>query len=273
MKILAIIGSPKGKGNTYEITKRVEASLKKLNNELQFDYVMLKDVNLLLCKGCYQCFLKGEEFCPLKDDRGEIERKMLEADGVIFTTPVYAYNLSWIMKNFIDRFAYVCHRPRFHGKKAMIIATTGAVGLKFVLFTLAQEVSVWGFSITSKLGVMCPSEKILEEQERKLYKKTERDIERASAKFYSALNAGKVKKPGFISVLSFKLQKDAFSRKDQNLADYKYWKAKGWLEKETKYYCNVKINFVNRAITSIIAKVITFKNPQPDVKNNNNIAL
>ncbi|MHC1682949.1 MAG: flavodoxin family protein [Clostridiaceae bacterium] len=269
MKILAIIGSPKGKGNTYEITKRVEASLKRLNNKLQFDYVMLKDVEILPCKGCYQCFLKGEEFCPLKDAREEIEKKMFEADGVIFTSPVYAYNVSWIMKNFIDRFAYVCHRPRFHGKKAMIITTTGAVGLKFVLFTLAQEVGTWGYSIASKLGVMCPPEKIIEEQEKRLHSKTERDIERASAKFYSALIERKLNKPSFISVLSFKLQKDAFSRKDQKLADYKYWKAKGWLEKETKYYCNVKINFLKRVIAEIIAKVITLKNPKPDVKNNN----
>jgi multimeric flavodoxin WrbA len=267
MKILAIIGSPKGKGNTYKITKKVEDSLNKLNDEIEFEYVFLKDINLLNCKGCYQCILKGEEFCPLRDERRLIEMKMLEADGVIFTTPVYAYNISWIMKNFIDRFAYVCHRPRFHGKKAMIIATTGAVGLDFVMFTLAMEIGTWGYNIVSKLGVMCPPEKILEKQERKLQKKTDRDIEKASATFYFELNKEKVNKPSFISVLSFKLQKDAFSRKDKNLADYKYWKAKGWLEKETKYYYNVKINFIFRLMSSIIAKVIIFRNPKPDIES------
>lgn len=273
MKIIAIMGSPKGKGNTYEISKRVETSLKKLNNEIEFEYIFLKNVNLLPCKGCYQCLLKGEEVCSLKDDRELIERKMLEADGVIFTTPVYAYNVSWIMKSFIDRFAYVCHRPRFHGKKAMIIATTGAVGLDFVMFTLAMEIGTWGYTVVSKLGVICPPEKTLEKHERKLHKKTDKDIEKASAKFYSELKKDGVKKPGFISVLSFRLQKDAFSRKDKNLADYKYWKDKGWLEKETKFYYNVKINFVLRAVTGIIAKLITFKNLKPDVKTSNSTTL
>jgi Multimeric flavodoxin WrbA len=268
MKILTIIGSPKGKGNTYDTASKVENILKKIDNEVEFEYVFLKDINLLPCKGCFQCFLKGEQFCPLKDDRELIERKMVEADGVIFATPVYSYNLSWLMKSFIDRFAYVCHRPRFHNKKAMIIATTGAVGLDFVLFTLAQVVGTWGYRVVSKLGVMYPPEKILEEQERKLLKKTERNIKKASTKFYSELKENKVKKPNFLSVLAFRLQKDAFSRKDQRLADYKYWKDKGWIEKETKYYYRVKINIIIKLLTSIIAKVMILKNPKPDINNN-----
>ena len=274
MKILAIIGSPKGKGNTYNTTKSVETSLREIDSDIEFEYLFLKDANLQPCKGCYLCFLKGEQFCPLQDDRELIEQKMMKMDGVIFVSPVYGFNITWIMKSFIDRFAYVCHRPRFHGKKAMIISTTGAVGLSFVLFLLGFEIGTWGYTVVSKLGVMCPPEKILEEQERKLSKKTEKDINKASAKFYSALNENKARKPGFINLLSFKLQKHAFARKDQSLADYKYWKSNGWLEKETKFYYNVKINVVTSAVTSIIAKVVTSKNPKPLVNiNNNNIKL
>ncbi|MBL4933329.1 flavodoxin family protein [Clostridium paridis] len=269
MKILTIIGSPKGKGNTYDTALKVETTLKKINDKIEFEYLYLKDVNLLPCKGCFQCFLKGEQFCPLKDDRELIERKMVEADGVIFATPVYAYNLTWLMKSFIDRFAYVCHRPRFHNKKAMVIVTTGAVGLDFVLFNLAQAVGTWGYSVVSKLGVMYPPEKILEEQERKLRKKTEKNIKKAATKFYFALKENKVKKPNFLNVLAFRLQKDAFSRKDQNLADYKYWKGKGWIEKETKFYYSVKINIIIRVITSIIAKIVIAKNPKPEINTNN----
>ena len=112
MKVLAIMGSPKKRGNTYELTRKVEENMKLLG-AVEFEYVFLKDLNLESCLGCGICFDKGEELCPLKDERPILEEKMQTADGVIFTSPNYVFNVSGLMKNFIDRFAYVCHRPRF----------------------------------------------------------------------------------------------------------------------------------------------------------------
>jgi hypothetical protein len=34
------------------------------------------------------------------------------------------------MKNFLDRFAYTLHRPRFFDQQAMIVCTKGVVWLK-----------------------------------------------------------------------------------------------------------------------------------------------
>lgn len=152
MKILVVIGSPKGKGNTYSVTKKVEEEIKNFNKNVEFEYLVLKDTNFQTCRGCYQCLKNGKQYCPIKDNRQQIENKMMDANGVIFATPVYVYNVSWVMKNFLDRFAYICHRPRFHGKHAMVIATTGAVGLNLVLQLLSFEIGTWGFSVTQKLG-------------------------------------------------------------------------------------------------------------------------
>jgi multimeric flavodoxin WrbA len=77
---------------------------------------MLKDVDLSQCRGCFGCFVKGEDHCPCKDD-ASIEQKMHDADGIIFATPVYGMNISALMKTFIDRFSYIFHRPRFFTKK------------------------------------------------------------------------------------------------------------------------------------------------------------
>lgn len=103
MKVLAVMGSPKKKVNTYELTRKVEENMKQLDT-VEFEYVFLKDLNLESCRGCGICFDKGEELCPLKDDRPILEEKMQEADGVIFTSSNYVFNVSSIMKNFIDRF-------------------------------------------------------------------------------------------------------------------------------------------------------------------------
>lgn len=92
---------------------------------------------------------------------------MLEADGVIFATPVYVYNVTWLWKTFLDRFAYICHRPRFHGKHAMVIVSTGAVGLSFVTKLLSFEIGTWGFSVAQKLGAICPTGKLEEGYQKK----------------------------------------------------------------------------------------------------------
>jgi multimeric flavodoxin WrbA len=50
---------------------------------------------------------------------------MMNADGIIFVSPAYANNVTGLMKNFIDRFAYVGHRPNFFNQCPMLVATTG----------------------------------------------------------------------------------------------------------------------------------------------------
>ncbi|CAJ37081.1 NAD(P)H-dependent oxidoreductase [Methanocella arvoryzae] len=61
MKIIAIMGSPKGKGSGYKVVRMVEERMKR-KGEVDFDYVFLKDANLQLCKGCFACVTKGKEY-------------------------------------------------------------------------------------------------------------------------------------------------------------------------------------------------------------------
>ena len=121
MKILAIIGSPRGKGKGYEIVKMIEAKM-KAKGDVDFDYLFLKDASLKPCIGCYNCLAMGEDKCPLADQRSSIEKQMLDADGIILSSPVYVLNVSSPMKNFIDRFAYTNHRPRFFSQKVLTVA-------------------------------------------------------------------------------------------------------------------------------------------------------
>jgi len=67
MRILAICGSPR-KGNTYKVMKTIQDSFP----EIEYKILMLKDLNFELCRGCYSCVVKGEEYCPIKDNRDMI---------------------------------------------------------------------------------------------------------------------------------------------------------------------------------------------------------
>jgi multimeric flavodoxin WrbA len=87
MKILVINGSPRSRGNTMKVVSRIEEQMKQLSPEETFEYVHLGQVSLELCRGCYQCLALGEDRCPIKDARAELEQKMREADALVFACP------------------------------------------------------------------------------------------------------------------------------------------------------------------------------------------
>jgi len=149
MEVLAIIGSPR-KGHSYRVAQQIERRLAQ-NGAVQFEYVFLSQVNLQACRGCYLCQSRGEQHCPLKDGRADLVQKMQQADGVIFVSPVYTSNVTGLMKNFMDRIAYLAHRPAFLGKPAMLVAT-GSLETADTLKALAWF-GYTGFEIVARLGV------------------------------------------------------------------------------------------------------------------------
>ena len=58
-RITVFMGSPRKKA-TYEAVKKLEGFVKSYG-DVEFDYVLLKDVHLENCTGCKLCFDKGEE--------------------------------------------------------------------------------------------------------------------------------------------------------------------------------------------------------------------
>jgi NAD(P)H-dependent FMN reductase len=253
MKILVIMGSPR-KGNTYRAAKKIEEFMQSMGS-VEFEYLMLNDADLSQCCGCFVCFIKGEDNCPYKDNAPIIEQKMHAADGVIFATPVYGMNVSALMKTFIDRFSYIFHRPRFFDKKALLLSTTGALGLKEVLDYLKLVADVWGFEVSSRAGIVTPPGPI----SRKREQENDLKLEKAASLFYNSLEK-KRRPPGLKDIFVFRAQKASFGELGQSSpADYTYWKEKGWLNPEAKYYVDVPVNPVYNAIGWISEKVLRRK--------------
>jgi len=248
MKVLAIMGSPRKKGNTYELTRKVEKNMKQLG-AVEFEYVFLKDLNLESCLGCGICFDKGEKLCPLKDERPILEEKMQTADGVIFTSPNYVFNVSGLMKNFIDRFAYVCHRPRFF-KNAMALTTSGVGGSRLALFSLSTAPSTWGFRVVQSLGVIKngdPNSDLTTPME-----KVDKMVKNAAKNFYDAMKTGRPN-PSIFSMASFQFAKKNMEKLTPEFFDYHYWKDHGWLEKNADYYYDPETNFVKKALARLLS--------------------
>jgi multimeric flavodoxin WrbA len=252
-KVLAIMGSPRKLGNTYKITKLVEEQMKILG-DIEFEYIFLKDLDLGICRGCRLCMDKGEEFCPLKDDRKMVEQKILEADGVIFASPTYLANVSGLMKNFLDRLAYVSHRPHFF-KNAMVLTTSGGGGMAFMLLSFSIPLGTWGFRVAHKFGVVMhesPDWGTLKERESLEQEKTKK-VNKVAKKFYSSLSTDTLK-PSVFKMAQFLYVKQAYLKSSPDSVDYHYWKSHGWFEKDAYYFYDPKTNIFKKWIALVASK-------------------
>ena len=240
MKIVAIMGSPH-KGNSLQVTQRIEEQLLQYG-DVEFEYVHLKDVNLAPCKGCFVCFIKGEERCPVKDDKERIAQMIEESDGVIFVSPVYSMHVSYLMKGFIDRFACTFHRPRYFGKYALTVAVAGNIGHKETLEYLSAVAYQWGFEVVDELGYrMVPKNTPM-----RIIARQKDNTDEAVARFYAAIKEKRPKRLTFKDCITFRLMQASYARLEtMSPLDYRYWKEKGWLEPETVFFHdNVQANVV-----------------------------
>ena len=242
MKILVVMGSPR-KGHTYRAVQRIEELMRgrlSPGEELTFSYLMLADAGLAECRGCFNCFTWGEERCPIHDEAAAIEAQMEEADGVVFASPVYGMNVTGLYKTFVDRFAYIFHRPRFFGKTALLVTTTGMLGAKDVLKYMDLVATVWGFEVAHRAGLVTLAEPLPPSQA----EENERKLAEAADAFLQALRRPERPSPSFNDIMLFHGQRGTFAEMGKTFpADYAYWKEKGWLEKGAKYFVEgVRVN-------------------------------
>jgi multimeric flavodoxin WrbA len=151
-KIFAFIGSPlKERSNTYALTMMMIERLKELDGNITAEVLTAGHVNIHPCLGCWSCMTKG--FCPLdkQDDMGRLKEKMLQADFIIFGSPVYTYTVSGQMKIFLDRLAAWYHQIRLAGKPGLTVATTAGSGMDQVHQLLGLLLSALGVKVVATL--------------------------------------------------------------------------------------------------------------------------
>jgi multimeric flavodoxin WrbA len=243
MKIIAIMGSPKGKGAGYEIVRNIEDRMKTLGGA-DFEYIFLKDANLKPCIGCFNCVTKGEDSCPLKDDRAIIEQKLLEADGIILSSPVYVMNVSSLMKNFMDRFAYTNHRLRFFKQKGMMVVNSGGSGLNEAIKSM--EIALGGLDVVAKVGVGTPPWP----QTENAVRKKEKQMDEAAARLHKAISDKTQKDPSINEYIRFRVQKTVSEECRQWLpADYAFYHGK-------EYFYDAHISTYKKVMAGTLLKIL-----------------
>lgn len=255
MLVTAVIGSYH-KGNTYHAVRQIEDRMKELG-DVRFRYIFLTESGLKDCKGCYACLRFGEKRCPLKDDLPEIEKQLLESDGAIFASPNFACGVTSVMKKFIERFAYIGHRPRFFGRYAVLVSTSGGpVGLKQTLDDL-NYFAGGGFQVVDKLGLMTPPYALRE----KAAKQNERKIKACADALYRAMKEKPLKRASFADMMQFAAFRGLYIKNPDVgemafPADMAYWREMGWFGKKARYYCRARIGPVKRIFGLLFEKII-----------------
>ncbi|MDC7126260.1 MAG: NAD(P)H-dependent oxidoreductase [Spirochaetales bacterium] len=238
MKVLVVSGSPRKNGNTMSMVKIVENNMKKIDESVDFEYLHLIDKDLRYCRGCTICLRKGGHNCPLKDDAPSILKAMNEADGIIFASPGYAAMVSGLFKNFIDRFMYLDHIPELIAKPAMIMSTSGGDGVMGAPKYMAKmSFYWWACNITDIIGIGHAFYVINDKKRLKI----ERQLLRASDKFYDAVRLQPKPRPSFIQYMYFMFNKTELEVSSTGMPfRTKVWEENGWMKMD--YYYKTRVN-------------------------------
>lgn len=99
-KVLAIVSSPRRGGNSETLADQFISGAREAGH--MAEKVCLRDKKISPCIACEAC-LKNGGTCVQKDDMEEILQKIIEADVIALSTPVYYYSVSAQLKMMIDR--------------------------------------------------------------------------------------------------------------------------------------------------------------------------
>ena len=109
MNILAINGSPKGeRSNTWRVTSAFLQGITAQEESARGQAPVVETLNVCAldikpCLGCFSCWSKTPGTCCLHDDMQGVIEKILWADVIIWSFPLYYFGLPGPLKNLIDR--------------------------------------------------------------------------------------------------------------------------------------------------------------------------
>lgn len=113
-KAVIIVGSSRNQGNTMRVSEQI-------SEKMNFDIINLNDYQISYYD--YDSKNKDDDFLPL------VKNIIEKYDTLIFSTPVYWYSMSGVMKVFFDRFSDLIRIEKdwgrkLRGKKMFVVSNT-----------------------------------------------------------------------------------------------------------------------------------------------------
>ncbi|MFN2108711.1 MAG: flavodoxin family protein [Anaerolineae bacterium] len=218
--VVMLNGSPR-KATTYKVLSEIAVLLEARG--LEVTVLNIADYAITECVGCQLCIRKTSK-CYKQDDADEVLSKLVHADGIVLSAPVYLMNIPGKLKNLFDKTASWVHRPPMIGKPVLSVATTAGSGLKDVLKYLEKVAIQWGAFPTGKIARSIATQRPV----------SPREIER----FVQHINAEpRDHNPGWNQLLFYQVQK-VLALKVLTI-DREYWVQQGWDKRVYFYPCHI----------------------------------
>ena len=155
MKIVIINGSAR-KGNTLTA---INAFIKGAAEKNEIEVIAPDKLHISPCKGCGAC--QCHKGCVDQDDTNPTINKLVEADMILFATPVYWWGMTAQLKQVIDK--CYCRGLQLKEKKIGLIVVGGSpLDNIFVSSLIAWQVICH--------GICCSRNVIMQMQEMNLQK-------------------------------------------------------------------------------------------------------
>jgi len=241
MRTVTIFVGSAHKGNTLDAAKQFVANLQSLG-DVTCETVTLSDYDLRMCRGCRLCMERGEQLCPLKDDRDVLMDKIAASDGVVLATPNYCFQVSGITKVFLDRFGYVCNRPRYFGKAFTSIVTQGIHGGDKIVSYLDFAAGAMGFGTVKGVAVTALDPRTEKDQQR-----IDTALSKLARRYHARLMAPSLPSPTVFELMIFRMSRTSMLEKlDDTSCDYRYYRDQGWFE--TDFYYPVRLGSLKKGL-------------------------
>lgn len=102
MKALIVYGSPHGTMSaTYRLGSSFAGGLK--DQGWVIDELVIKDIEINHCLGCYSCWKKTPGVCVQKDGMADVIQRHKDINLLVLAAPLYFYSVPGIVKTYWDR--------------------------------------------------------------------------------------------------------------------------------------------------------------------------
>ncbi len=155
-KVVAYVASRNAQSATLSNTRMILDQLTaSYPDKFAIEIITPHTLRIHPSNGCKTCYEEG--YCPIDragiDEGTVFKEKLLEADFIIFASPVYSHNVSADMKAVIERLSYWGHIFRLAGKSGMVLATADSNGVHHVSDYLEKIAHIMGLHVIDKLNI------------------------------------------------------------------------------------------------------------------------
>lgn len=223
MKMIGLNGSPRrSNSRTGQLVRQILSTGKDAGAEIE--YLEITGLKIGPCLACDRCHQTG--YCVQKDDFRETLDKIMGSDGLVLGSPVYIYQVTAQLKNWIDRLGNTIHCRRFSGKYGVVVATAGGTGEVETADYMEIVLKRTGMQSVGRLACLVPEDGLLEADSPLLAEAVDLGQSLVKAVMEKKMFPDQIEEQErlrayFRSVMA--------RRKEKWSWEYAYWQEKGWL--------------------------------------------